>query len=282
MYDSTIKIQYLEQGGISMEIKTFYISKKIVKIKISDITLKRKNNPLNMCDDEIFSLASSIKKNGLIEPIYLRRDINNPKKYILVDGLRRLKAFEFLGAKSIPAIILSLTDAEADMVFLYENENKKHISVFEKAFYMGEVLKSGRINKNELADALGISLKNLEKKLNILTLDNEEKKIMINHNFDEEFIFSVLKFEKEKRREILNEIIVKNLTNNEAKKYLDELKKPEIKRVKTATLTSDKIILNSLERMAMHLNDSGIEAESLKNELEDATEYILKINKKSQ
>ena len=168
------------------------------------------------------------------------------------------------------------------MVFLYENENKKHISVFEKAFYMGEVLKSGRINKNELADALGISLKNLEKKLNILTLDNEEKKIMINHNFDEEFIFSVLKFEKEKRREILNEIIVKNLTNNEAKKYLDELKKPEIKRVKTATLTSDKIILNSLERMAMHLNDSGIEAESLKNELEDATEYILKINKKSQ
>ncbi|MBQ9920155.1 MAG: hypothetical protein IJO49_04970, partial [Clostridia bacterium] len=83
-------------------------------------------------------------------------------------------------------------------------------------------------------------------------------------------------------REILNEIIVKNLTNNEAKKYLDELKKPEIKRVKTATLTSDKIILNSLERMAMHLNDSGIEAESLKNELEDATEYILKINKKSQ
>lgn len=282
MYDSTIKIQYLEQGGISMEIKTFYISKKIVKVKISDITLKRKNNPLNLCDDEIFSLASSIKKNGLIEPIYLRRDINNPKKYILVDGLRRLKAFEFLGAKSIPAIILSLTDAEADMVFLYENENKKHISVFEKAFYMGEVLKSGRINKNELADALGISLKNLEKKLNILTLDNEEKKIMINHNFDEEFIFSVLKFEKEKRREILNEIIVKNLTNNEAKKYLEELKKPEIKRVKTATLTSDKIILNSLERMAMHLNDSGIEAESLKNELEDATEYILKINKKSQ
>jgi len=265
-----------------MEIKTFYISKKIVKVKISDITLKRKNNPLNLCDDEIFSLASSIKKNGLIEPIYLRRDINNPKKYILVDGLRRLKAFEFLGAKSIPAIILSLTDAEADMVFLYENENKKHISVFEKAFYMGEVLKSGRINKNELADALGISLKNLEKKLNILTLDNEEKKIMINHNFDEEFIFSVLKFEKEKRREILNEIIVKNLTNSEAKKYLDELKKPEIKRVKTATITSDKIILNSIERMAMHLNDSGIEAESLKNELEDATEYILKINKKSQ
>lgn len=262
-----------------MEIKTFYISKKIMNVKISNITLKRKISPLNLCDDEIFSLCASIKKNGLIEPIYLRRDINNPKKYILVDGLRRLNAFEYLGAKTIPAIILSLTDAEADMVFLYENENKKHITVFEKAFYMGEVLKSGRINKNELADALGISLKNLEKKLNILTLDNEEKRIMINHNFDEEFIFSVLQFEKEKRKEILNEIIVKNLTNNEAKKYLEELKKPEIKRVKTATLTSDKIILNSIERMAMHLNDSGIKAKCFKKELEKSTEYVLAIER---
>ena len=120
-----------------MQIKTFYISKKINQIKIKDITLKRKNDISSFCDDEISSLAASIKKNGLIEPIYVRRDINDTKKYILVDGLRRLNAFEFLGAKSIPAIVLSLTDAEADMVFLYENENKKHISVFEKAFYMG-------------------------------------------------------------------------------------------------------------------------------------------------
>lgn len=265
-----------------MQIKTFYISKKINKIKIKDITLKRKNDISLFCDDEISSLAASIKKNGLIEPIYVRRDINDTKKYILVDGLRRLNAFEFLGAKSIPAIVLSLTDAEADMVFLYENENKKHISNFEKAFYMGEVLKSGRITKTELADALGISLKNLEKKLNILNLDNDERKIIINHNFNEDFIFEFLKFEKEKRKEILNEIIVKNFTNSEAKKYLEKLKTPEIKPIKTATLTSDKIILNSLERMAVHLNDSGITATAFKNEGEQSTEYILKINKKSQ
>ena len=167
-----------------MEIKTFYITQKILKIKIKDIEVKKRIRNENFYDENISVLAASIKKNGLVEPIFLRKDINNPKKYILVDGLRRLNAFEFLGAKHIPAIILSLTEAEADMLFLSENENRKHISVFEKAIYIADILKSGRITKNELADALGITVKTLEKKLNILLLKNDEKEIIINHSFD--------------------------------------------------------------------------------------------------
>ena len=262
-----------------MEIKTFYISNKITKIKLSDIKVKKRIKFKNLCDDEISSLAASIKKNGLIEPIYVRRDIENTKKYILVDGLRRLNAFEFLGAKNIPAIILSLTDAEADMVFLSENENKKHISIFEKAIYMGELLKDKRITKNELADALGINVKALEKKLSILNLNSDEREIIINHNFDEEFIYMFLGFDEEKRKEILNKIIVKSLTNSEAKKYIEDFKKPEIKPIKTAQLTSDKIILNSIERMAGHLNDSGIKAKCFKRELEESTEYVFGIER---
>lgn len=262
-----------------MEIKTFYISEKINKIKTSDITVKNRIKFKNLCDDEISTLAASIKKNGLIEPIYVRRDIKNSKKYILVDGLRRLNAFKFLGAKTIPAIILSLTDAEADMVFLSENENKKHISIFEKAVYIGEILKNSSITKNELADALGISIKALEKKISILSLKEDEREVIINHNFDEEFIYLFLEFEAEKRREILNKIIVKSLTNSEAKKYIEELKKPEVKPIKTAQLTSDKIILNSIERMAGHLNESGIKAKCFKKELDNSTEYVLAIER---
>lgn len=274
-----IKLQYLVQGEISLEIKTFYITKKIVNIKLGDISVKKRIRNENFYNDDISVLAASIKKNGLIEPVYLRKDINNPKKYILVDGLRRLNAFEFLGAKTIPAIILSLTDAEADMAFLYDNENRKNISIFEKAIYIGEILKSGRITKNELSDALGINIKNLEKKLKILNLTEDEREIIINHNFDEEFIEMFLDFEEEKREENLNKIIVKSLTNNEAKKYLEEMKKPEVKPIKTAHMTDDKIILNSIERMAGHLSDSGIKASCRRNDTKERTEYILAIEK---
>ncbi len=262
-----------------MEIKTFYITHKIFKIKIKDIEVKKRIRSKSFYDDNISLLAASIKKNGLVEPIFLRKDIKNPKKYILVDGLRRLNAFEFLGAKYIPAIILSLTEVEADMLILSENENKKNFSVFERAIYMAELLKSGRITKNELADALGITLKSLEKKLNILRLNENEKEIIINHSFDEEFIENFLEFEDEKREEILNEIILKSFTNNEAKKYIEEVKKPKIRPIKTAQIGSDKIILNSIEKMAGQLLKSGIPASCYKNESEEKCEYILSIEK---
>lgn len=279
MYYKSTRFSYFK-GDKELEIKTFYISKKIRNIKIRDIMVKKRIRKDVTIENDISVLAASIKKNGLIEPIYLRKDINNPKKYILVDGLRRLSACEFLGAKEIPAIVLSLTDAEADLAFLSDNENKKHISIFEKAIYMGKILKSGRITKTELADAVGISVKKLEKKLSILNLTEEERKVIINHNFDEEFIYLFLDFERNKRKEILNQIIVKNYTNSEAKKYIEEIKKPVVKPIKTAQLTSDKIILNSIERMAMHLNESGINATCRKNEEEEKTEYILSIAKR--
>ena len=262
-----------------MEIKTFYITQKIMKINIKDIEIKKRIRCENFYEEKISVLAASIKKNGLVEPIFLRKNINNPKKYILVDGLRRLNAFIFLGAKYIPAIILSLTEVEADMLFLSENENRKHISVFEKAIYIGEILNSGRVTKNELADCLGITIKALEKKINILKLKREEKEVIINHSFDEEFIDIFLEFDEEKREEILNKIIVKGLTNSEAKKYIEEAKKPKCKPIKTAQISSEKIILNSIEKMAVHLNESGIPAKCYKNEYEEKSEYILAIEK---
>ncbi len=262
-----------------MEIKTFYITHKILKIKIKDIEVKKRIRNENFYDDNISVLSASIKKNGLVEPIFLRKDINNTKKYILVDGLRRLNAFEFLGAKYIPAIILSLTEAEADMLFLSENENRKHISIFEKAIYIADILKSGRVTKNELADALGITVKSLEKKLNILRLKNDEKEIIINHSFDEEFIDMFLEFNDEKREEILNKIIVQSFTNNEAKRFIEDIKKPKVKPIKTAQISSDKIILNSIEKMAGQLKESGIPAKCYKNENDEKCEYVLSIEK---
>ena len=262
-----------------MEIKTFYITQKILNIKIKNIEIKKRIRNETYNDENISVLALSIKKNGLIEPIFLRKDINNPKKYILVDGRRRLNAFKFLGAEYIPAIILSLTEAEADMLFLSENENRKHISIYEKAIYIGEILNTGRIKKNELADALGITIKSLDKKLNILKLKESEKEVIINHSFDEEFIDIFLEFNEKKREEILNKIIVNNFTNSEAKKYIEEEKKPKIKPIKTAQISSEKIILNSIEKIAGHLNESGIPAKCYKNEKDEKCEYILSIKK---
>ena len=136
-----------------MEVKTFYILPKIEKIKTEDITVKDTLR-ITVAEENILNLASNIKKNGLISPLYVRKDINCPKKYILVSGYRRLKALSFLGVKTVPAVVLSLTDAEAMLLPLCSEQLKEEICPFERAFYMAKSLKAG-VTKNELAKFLG-------------------------------------------------------------------------------------------------------------------------------
>ena len=228
---------------------------------------------------EISRLAASIKKNGLLEPIYLRRDIKNPKKYIIIDGKKRFAAIKFLEIKNFPAILFSLTDTEADIMLLVINQTKNSMSIFDESFYIGRIIKSGRITKSELSSALGITIKKLEEKIKILDITEDEKEVILNHSFDEDLINEFLTFNKDERQKILSHIVVKSLSNEESKKYMYQLKNPEIKPIKAATITDDKIILNSIERMSSSLNENGINSSCRRTDYEDKTEYTLTIKK---
>lgn len=260
-----------------MEVKTFYILPKIEKLKISDISVKE---PLrvDMATENLLNLAANIKKNGLINPIYVRNDIKNPKKYILVSGSRRLKALGFLGVKNVPAVVLSLTDAEAMLLPLIERQNKEELCPFEKALYMAKILKAG-VTKNELADFLGITKTALLAELELLKITAEEKEIIKNHRFDRNFINLFLEFETKERKEFLDKIIVKNMGNDEAVKFLKSIKNPPPKPQKTALINNDTLILNSIERIIKQLEYNGVTSTFFKKENEEKKQYVIEIKK---
>ena len=260
-----------------MEVKTFYILPKIEKIKTEDITVKDTLR-ITVAEENILNLASNIKKNGLISPLYVRKDINCPKKYILVSGYRRLKALSFLGVKTVPAVVLSLTDAEAMLLPLCSEQLKEEICPFERAFYMAKSLKAG-VTKNELANFLGISKTALENELLLLKITAEERKIIKNHNFNKDFIYMFLQFDETERQDILDKIIVKNMGNDDAIKYLKDLKNPKEKHIKTALISNDTLILNSIERIVKQLEFSGVKARFFKTENEEKKQYVIEIVK---
>lgn len=260
-----------------MEVKTFYILPKIEKIKISDISVKE---PLrvDVIEENLLNLAANIKKNGLINPIYVRKDIKDLKKYILVSGYRRFKALDFLGVKKVPAVVLSLTDAEAMLLPLCESQNQEELCPFEKALYMAKILKSG-VTKTELAEFLGITKTSLLAELELLKITAEEKKIIKNHRFDRNFINLFLEFEKDERKDILDKIIVKNMGNDEAVKYLKNIKNPPAEPQRTAIITNDTLIINSVERIIKQLEYNGIPATFYKKESEEKKQYVIEIKR---
>ena len=104
---------------------------KIEQIEISDIDTF-KNHPFRVKQDESFyELVESIKNNGLLNPIVVRKKGN---RYELISGHRRKEVMELLGNEYINAIVKDLSDDEATIEMVDSNIYRDKILPSEKAF----------------------------------------------------------------------------------------------------------------------------------------------------
>lgn len=105
---------------------------EIIKIKISEID-DFKNHPYKVeLGDELNDLVESIKLNGLLVPIVVRRKEND--RYELLSGQRRKKVYEILGLEEIDAIIKDLNDDESTIFMVNSNMYREKLLPSEKAF----------------------------------------------------------------------------------------------------------------------------------------------------
>ena len=91
------------------------------------------NHPYRVVeDDEMFNMAESVKKWGVIHPVIVR-----PKEdgtYEMISGHRRKRACELAGVKQIRSIVKDLSDDEATILMVDSNIQREEILPSEKAF----------------------------------------------------------------------------------------------------------------------------------------------------
>ena len=104
---------------------------EIVKLKIGDID-QFKNHPYKVQSDEsLIQLQESIKTNGLLNPIIVRKKDN---RYELISGHRRKKALELLNVDKARCIIKELTDEEAIIYMVDSNIYRSKLLYSERAY----------------------------------------------------------------------------------------------------------------------------------------------------
>ena len=105
---------------------------EIVKLKIDEID-SFKNHPYRVENDEsLFQLQESIKENGLLNPIIVRKKDNG--RYEMISGHRRMKAMELNGKTEIDANVKELSNDEAIIFMVDSNLQREKILPSEKAF----------------------------------------------------------------------------------------------------------------------------------------------------
>ena len=127
--------------------------------------------------ESLEQLARSIRENGLVQPIILRKNKNN---YELIAGERRLRAAQIIKLDKIPSIILDADDKKAFELGLIENLQREDLSPIEEANGYKRLMDEFNYTQEQLAKVVSKSRSHIANLLRIINLPEEVKKFILN------------------------------------------------------------------------------------------------------
>ncbi len=131
---------------------------QIKNIQMSDIVVSNLNPRKTFDETYIQELAESIKENGLIQAIVVRKVGKKPDiKYELVCGECRYRACQLIGAETIKAEITDLEDKKAFEFMILENLQRRDIKPLEEAAAINRLYTEGGYKIKEISKMLGKS-----------------------------------------------------------------------------------------------------------------------------
>ncbi|HLB80639.1 MAG TPA: ParB/RepB/Spo0J family partition protein, partial [Dongiaceae bacterium] len=87
----------------------------------------------NFDEAQLQALAESIRANGILQPILVRRHPQTPNSFEIVAGERRWRAAQIARLHEVPVIIREIADGEALELALVENVQRQDLSPLEEA-----------------------------------------------------------------------------------------------------------------------------------------------------
>ena len=106
-------------------------------------------------EQELAGLAQSIRENGLLQPISVRKTADG--SYELVAGERRLRACKLAKMQTIPAILCNYSDERTAALGLLENLQRENLNPFEQAQGLRDVMVLWDCTQAEAAKRLGMA-----------------------------------------------------------------------------------------------------------------------------
>lgn len=253
---------------------------KLINVKAEDI-IPSNDQPRQSFDEyELGRLAESIRENGILQPLIIRR--NDDGQYILVAGERRLRAAKLAGLKKVPCIIRKADDITADCYTITENLQRSDLTPFEEAEGINRLIRYHGLTQAEAAEKLGIAQSTLSNKLRILRLDTSLRERICAARLTERHARALLRIPEERRKEALDYIIAKQLTLTETEAYIDTLLQPKSKKSepkRKCAIGDLRLFANSLTKMVDTMRSGGLNAVTKHHETETHIEYTVVITK---
>lgn len=245
---------------------------KIIPVKVKDIEISPQNVRRTNATQDLDELAASIEKYGLLEPVILRGNSNDPPPFQLIAGQRRLLAHEKLGKDTIRAVFTGkIKDQEATILSLIENLQSVDLNHADTAKAITALYKKANNNEREVVRETGLSLRKIRDYISIEAQASPKMKSQLRQNkvspTDVKRALRAAQGNLKKAEQLLELMEQYQLTKHQkrrivefsetnpkatAKKIIEEARRPKVEQSILVSLPED--VRKGLERATKNLS----------------------------
>ncbi len=194
-------------------------------VKLSKIEPNRNQPRKNFDQEELESLAASLKQKGMISPIIVTKRKDH---YEIVAGERRWRAAHIAGLTEIPVLIREYTEQEIDEISIIENVQREDLNSIEEANAYKRLMDEYKYTQEVVAEKMGKSRAAITNTLRLLKLSEKIQKMIVEKKLSEGHARALLAVEDLKIQEKLAQKVVdEKLSVRDIEKLVKNLGKPE-------------------------------------------------------
>ena len=207
-------------------------------------------------------LAASIRQNGILQPLTVRRTAAG---WELVAGERRLRAAKLAGLTHVPCLETAADDQRSALLALVENLQRQDLHYFEEAAAIAAYLRQTGATQESAAQALGRSPSAVANKLRLLRLPQDVLSLLRKNGFTERHARALLRLPTaEAQQEAAALLVQEGWTVARTERYVEEVlqtEAPKEKKNRRPLLIRDiRFFLNSLDHSLAVMRSAGVDA----------------------
>lgn len=206
------------------------VTAAISMVAINDIEANPFQPRKEFDDTALQELAQSIREQGVITPITVRRMPDG--HYQLIAGERRLRASQMAGLTELPAYIRVATDGQMMEMALVENIQRENLNAMEVALSYNALIEECRLTHEQLSQRVGKDRSTITNYLRLLNLPAETQLALSSGQISMAHARALINVEDPERHlAILHEIVNRHLSVHQTEQLVKASKTPPHPRV---------------------------------------------------
>ena len=178
----------------------------------------------DMSDEALIELSNSIKSQGIIQPIIVRKI--DDEKYEIIAGERRWRASQLAKLDIVPCLIKDVPDESAVAIALIENIQREDLNAMEEAIALERLLSEFELTHQEVADVVGKSRTTISNLLRLNNLQNEVKTFLEHGDLEMGHARALLALFDDEQINTARIVVAKELTVRETESLIKKIQEP--------------------------------------------------------